>query len=157
MRGIKVLLVGVQVLIAATLFAQKPPPLPHGMVFGIKPAGIGPTNATTIESDMQRKTRVTAALRGRIIKVTKPKGGWFEMDGGNGRIIQAHFKDYNILLPTALRGRIVIIQGVALKQFIADDLQHFAGDTVSGKKQHKVNTSASHRINFEVTGLIVDE
>ena len=138
-------------------FAQKPPPLPHGMVFGVKPVGIAPGDATHVESDMARKTRITTAIRGRLIRVTKSKGGWFEMDAGKGKIIDAHFKNFDVSLPKALRGRVVIIQGVAQKQFIADDLQHFAGDTVKGKKQHAVKVNPDQRLTFEVTGLMVDE
>ena len=144
-------------LSATTGFAQKPPPLPHGMVFGIKPRGIGYTPATQIESTMANKTRITTAVRGKIIRVTQPKGGWFEIDAGKGKIISARFKDANINLPKALRGRIVIIGGVAQKQFIADDKQHFAGDTVAGKRQSKVKTNPKQRLLFEVTGLMVDE
>ena len=79
------------------------------------------------------------------------------MDAGNGKVIQAHFKDYNISLPTALKGRTVIVEGVAQKQFIADDLQHLAGDTVIGKKQHTVKTNPKQRLTFEVRGLMIDK
>ena len=79
------------------------------------------------------------------------------MDAGNGKTIKAHFKNYNVNLPEAIKDRTVIIQGVAQKQFIADDLQHFAGDTVKGKKQHTVNTNPKQRIDFEVRGLIIDK
>lgn len=145
------------VLLVNRSFAQKPPPLPHGTVFGVKPDGIAPTSAILLESSMGKKTRITTAISGRIIRVTKSKGGWFEMEGGQGKIIDAHFRNYNIELPKALRGRIVILQGVAQKKFIADDSQHFAGDTVIGKKQHRVNADPKQRLNFEVTGLMVDE
>ena len=131
--------------------------LPHGMVFGLQPKEIAPIPASKIESLMFRKTRFTTAVSGKIIRVTKPKGGWFEMDAGNGKIIQAHFKNYNINLPAALKGRTVIIEGVVQKQFIADDLQHLAGDTVTGKKQHAVKTNPKQRLTFEVRGLMVDK
>ncbi|AMR31019.1 hypothetical protein A0256_06065 [Mucilaginibacter sp. PAMC 26640] len=157
MRIIKGLFIFSLIFTAAVCFAQKPPPLPHGMVFGIKPTGIAPTDAALVESNMMKKTRITTAIRGRIIRVTRSKGGWFEMDAGKGKIIDAHFKNFDVDLPKALRGRVVILQGVAQKEFIADDSQHFAGDTVSGKKQHKVNADPKQRLTFEVTGLMVDE
>lgn len=157
MRIIKSILILGLTIAASAGFSQKPPPLPHGMVFGIKPAGIAPTSATTIESTMANKVRITTSIRGKIIRVTKSKGGWFEVDAGKGKIIAAHFKNYNITLPIALRGRYVIIAGVAQKQFIADDSQHFAGDTVAGKKQHQVKVNPKQRLFFEVTGLMVDE
>ncbi|MVN92231.1 DUF4920 domain-containing protein [Mucilaginibacter aquatilis] len=137
--------------------AQKKTALPHGMVFGAKPGSVGLMQASKLESFMGRRTRTSAVINGRVIKVTKPKGGWFELDADSGRVIKAHFKNYNVTLPTALKGREVIIEGVAAKQFIADDQQHMAGDTVKGKKQHETNTDPKRRIVFEVTGLMVNK
>ncbi|RWY52372.1 DUF4920 domain-containing protein [Mucilaginibacter gilvus] len=138
-------------------YAQKPPPLPHGMVFGIKPTDIAPVRASQIEASMAKKTRITTAIVGKVIRVTQSEGGWFEMDAGKGKVINAHFKNYGVNLPKALRGRVVIIEGVAQKQFIADDMQHFAGDTVIGAKQHNVKANPKQRLTFEVRGLMVDE
>lgn len=79
------------------------------------------------------------------------------MDAGGGKVIAAHFKDYNINLPVALKGRGVIIQGVAQRLLTADDMQHFAGDTVAGTKQHQQKVNPKARITFEVSGLVVDK
>jgi hypothetical protein len=137
--------------------AQKKAALPHGMVFGDKPKGIAPIPATKLEAFMGKKIRQTTAIRGKVINVTKEKGGWFLMNAGAGKTIEAHFKNYNVTLPKAIAGRTVIIEGVAQRQLIADDLQHFAGDTVTGSKQHKVKVNPKHRITFEVRGLMVDK
>jgi hypothetical protein len=139
----------------ATAFAQHTP-LPHGMVFGTRPVIAEVIQATKLEAFMDKKARISATIRGRVLSVTKQKGGWFTIDGGNGKIIAAHFKNYNVAIPTDLKGKTIIAEGVAAKQFLADDLQHFAGDTVSGKKQHKVKTDPKHRLDFEVKGLMVD-
>ncbi|CAN5432465.1 hypothetical protein BH09BAC6_BH09BAC6_17180 [soil metagenome] len=150
-------------LFAATLFistltyAQKHTPLPHGMVFGIKPNVTTTIKAPALEAFMGSKTRISTTLVGRVLRVTKPKGGWFELDAGKGKIIAAHFRAYNVTIPADLKGRTVVVEGVAQKQFIADDLQHFAGDTVTGKKQHKVKTNPKQRLTFEVKGLMVDQ
>jgi hypothetical protein len=132
-------------------------PLPHGMVFGIKPNTTDMIPAWRVEAFMDKKTRISTTIRGRIIKVTKQKGGWFEVDAGKGKIIAAHFINADIDIPKGLKGKIVIMEGVAAKQFIADDLQHFAGDTVSGKKQHTTKTNPKRRLTFEVRGLMVDQ
>lgn len=144
-------------MIANTAIAQKRVPLPHGMIFGEKPDTITLMPASKLEAFMGKKTRITTAITGKVIKVTKEKGGWFEMDAGNNRVITAHFSNAGINLPHQAAGRTVIISGVAAKQFIADDLQHMAGDTVNGKKQHKVNTNPDRRISFEVKGLMIDK
>jgi hypothetical protein len=153
----KRLLTLVFIFCTITGFAQKHTPLPHGMVFGDKPKDIAPVPAYKIEDFMGKKIRQTTALTGKIIKVTKEQGGWFEMDAGAGRVIAAHFKNYNIKLPQAIKGRTVIIEGVAQRLLTADDMQHFAGDTVTGARQHKEKVNPKARITFEVWGLMVDK
>ncbi|SDR93244.1 protein of unknown function [Mucilaginibacter mallensis] len=137
--------------------AQQHTPLPHGTVYGKKPSITSMMPATKLEAYMGNRTRISTTIEGKVIKVTKTKGGWFELDAGNGKIINAHFKDYAVTIPTDLKGRTVIIEGVAQKQFIADDGQHFAGDTVAGKKQHNVNANPKQSLTFEVSGLMVDK
>lgn len=144
-------------LTAFNALGQKPTPLPHGMVFGSKPSTVGLVPSSQIETLMGKRTRTGASISGRVLKVTKSKGGWFTLDAGKGRTIAARFKNYNVILPTDLKGREVIISGVVSKQFIADDQQPFAGDTVVGKKQHKVKTNPKQRLIFEVVGLMVNK
>lgn len=143
-------------LISSCLFAQTHASVVHGMVYGTKPDTAQIVKASNIEAFMGKKTRISAALRGKIIKVTKQKGGWFDIDAGNGKVISAHFKNYGVNIPTELKGRTIVADGVAQKQFIADDQQHFAGDTVNGKKQHAIKTNSKHRLTFEVKGLMVE-
>ncbi|WP_184550700.1 DUF4920 domain-containing protein [Mucilaginibacter sp. FT3.2] len=140
-----------------SVFAQKHIPLPHGMVYGDKPDTTAMMMAAKVEAFMGKKTRISTTIEGRVTAVTKQKGGWFEVDAGGGKIITAHFKNYNVTIPKDIVGRTVIMEGVAQKLFIADDLQHLAGDTVTGKKQHKVKTDPKRRLAFEVKGLMVDK
>ncbi|MEO6149298.1 MAG: DUF4920 domain-containing protein, partial [Mucilaginibacter sp.] len=84
-------------------------------------------------------------------KVTKEKGGWFVLDAGNGKTISANFKNYDVTLPVAIKGRVVIVEGVAKRQFRADEDQHFAGDTVT----YKTGAKLKQQLSFEVKGLMV--
>ncbi|CAM3882510.1 DUF4920 domain-containing protein [Mucilaginibacter galii] len=132
--------------------AQKSTPLPHGMVFGSKPSTIGLMPASKLEDFMGKRTRTSAAISGVILDVTKTKGGWFTLDAGRGRTIAAHFKNYSVVLPKAIKGREVIISGVATKQFTADDQQQLAGS-----KEHAVKINPKQRLAFEVVGLMVNK
>ena len=143
-------------LFSIPVFAQANKGLPHGTTFGTKPDTTAIVTASKLEAFMAQKTRITIAVKGKVLKVTKQKGGWFNLDAGNGKVIAAHFKNYDINIPADLKGHTVIIAGVAQKQFIADDQQHFAGDTVTGKKQHDVKTNPKHRLTFEATGLMIE-
>jgi len=137
--------------------AQKRSGLVHGKIFGSKPDTTGVMAASKVEDFMDTKVRISVAVRGKILKVTKEKGGWFTLDAGNGRTIAAHFKNYAVTIPAALAGWTVVLDGVAQKQFIADDQQHYAGDTVKGKKQSQVKTNPKRRLTFEVSGMILDK
>jgi hypothetical protein len=142
-------------LMPAFCIAQKQAQLAHGTVFGTKPNTTAMLNASAVESFMGKKTRISTTIRGQVIRVTQPKGGWFELDAGNGKVIAAHFKVYNITIPEDLKGRTVIVEGVAEKQFIADDQQHLAGDNEKDKKPNdKINPK--QKLTFEVTGLRVE-
>ena len=143
----------IAILFALTGFAQKPTPLPHGMVFGTKPDTTAMMATEKVEAFMGKRTRLVTTLRGKVIEVTKPKGGWFKVDAGKGKIIRAHFKSIGINLPFALKGKIIIMEGVAAKQFKADDMQHLAGDTIVRKNKPAPKRS----LVFEVKGLMVDQ
>ena len=146
------------IALCATLpgLAQQQAALPHGTVYGVKPTSTAPVAAGNLETYMDKKTRISTTIKGRVIRVTKPKDGWFDIDAGKGKVIAAHFKNIGTNLPVGLKGKTVVVEGVAAKEFIADDLQHFAGDTVKGKKQHMIKTDPKHRLTFEVTGLMVE-
>jgi len=144
------------ICLSIPVFSQKHVALPHGTVFGSKPNAAAMLAAANLEPYMGNKTRISTTISGRVLKVTKTKGGWFEIDGGKGKVIAAHFRDYNVSIPLDLKGKYVIAEGVAAKEFIADDMQHLAGDTVTGEKQHNVKTNPKKRLTFEAKGLMVD-
>lgn len=143
-------------LISSALFAQKHTSPVHGMVYGTKPSTLAMLEATKVEAFMDKKTRISTTIHGKVLKVVKQKGGWFDIDAGDGKVISAHFKNIGVDIPAELKGKTVIVEGVAQKQFIADDQQHYAGDTANGKKQHLVKTDPKRRLTFEATGLMVD-
>src|SRR5581483_10935138 len=85
----------------------------HGTIYGAKPDTTGIMDASKVEGFMDTKTRLSVAIRGKILNVTKSRGGWFTIDAGNGRTIAAHFKNYDVTIPLSLAGRTVILDGVA--------------------------------------------
>ncbi|MBS7565880.1 DUF4920 domain-containing protein [Mucilaginibacter sp. Bleaf8] len=141
------------ILAAGNISAQKRTPLPHGMVFGAKPSTVSLIPASRLNAYMDKRARVTAAIVGTVAEVTKSKGGWFTMKAGKGQVIAAHFKNYNINLPKALKGREVIISGKASKQFNAFDAQREAGD----RRRNVTRPGTKQPISFEVEGLMVNK
>jgi hypothetical protein len=134
------------------LTAQKRVPLPHGMVFGEKPEVVNLQQATNIQPYLGNRSRISAVIIGRVVKVTKPQGGWFDMDAGQGKVIAVHFKNYGINLPVELKGKEVIIAGTLTRQFEADDKQKYAGDNPA---THRTLVNPKELL-FEATGLYVN-
>ena len=148
----KVFVFAIAIFFTLNTYAQHTP-LPHGMVFGRKPDTTIIVEATKTAAFMGKKIRINTTIRGRVIKVTKEKGGWFNLDAGGGRAISAHFKNYDIMLPRALKGRVVIIEGVAAKQVDATNGQRFGGNMTAAKRNVLQKKPAV--LTFEVTGLMV--
>jgi hypothetical protein len=136
--------------------AQKRVPLPHGITFGKKVDELQNIPAAKLEDFIGNKIRISTTITGKVLQVDTPKGGWLQLDAGGGKIIRVHFKDYNVFIPKQLKGRNVMIQGVAQKLLIADDMQHFAGENVDRKKQNAVKPDAKQRLTFEAWGLMVE-
>ena len=138
--------------ITATVQSQ---PLPRNMVFGKKPSTKGLIMANKLEAFIGKRARINVSISGLVTLVTKSKGGWFDIDAGNGKVITAHFKNYNINIPTSLKNHYIVAEGVAAKQFIAADSQHFAGD--KDNHGHRTKPVKKQVITFEVKGLRVDK
>lgn len=135
-------------LFSYTVFAQDKNPV-HGEVFGKKPDKTAMVSADKLDAYMAQKPRISTTVKGTVLNVVKEKGGWFTIDAGNGKVIAAHFKDYKVSIPASLKGKTVIIEGVAQKQSALDGQQHFAGDKQPGDK-------TTNQLSFEVSGLMVE-
>jgi len=142
----------VALFMAGTVKCQ---PLPRNMVFGKKPSTVGLIMAPKLEAFMGKRARINVSISGRVTLVTKSKGGWFDIDAGKGKVITAHFKNYNIKIPASLKNHYIVAEGVAAKQFIASDSQHFAGG--KDKHGHQAKPVKKQIITFEVKGLRVDK
>ena len=141
------------ILVSLTLNVSAQTPLPHGMVFGQKPDTNIIVAATKAQTFMGKKIRINTTIRGRVINVTKQKGGGFNLDAGGGKVISAHFKNYAVMLPVALKGRVVIIEGVAVKSVDSTNGQRFGGE-MTAKKDNALQKKAI-ALTFEVSGLRV--
>jgi hypothetical protein len=140
----KTLLLALAIFSSTIAFAQK------GKIYGSKPTGGEIIEASKLDAFMGNKPRISTSIRGVVVKVTKTQGGWFTINAGGGKLVAAHFSKYDVTIPTGLAGHTVMVEGVAEREFAADDSQHLAGQ----KAQHATN---SKQLTFEVTGLQVEK
>jgi hypothetical protein len=141
----KTLLLAISMLSSTVAFAQR-----KGEIYGQKPNGSEIIAAYRLDAFMDTKPRISTTIRGRVTKVVKSKGGWFNIDAGAGKVIAVHSAKYNVDVPAGLAGHTVIVEGVASRQFAADDSQHIVGQ----KTQHATNPKG---LTFEATGIQVEK
>ena len=141
----KTLLLAISILSSTVAFAQR-----KGDVYGEKPNGSEIIEAYRLDAFMDTKPRISTTIRGVVTKVIKSRGGWFNIDAGGGKVITVHSAKYNVDVPTRLAGHTVIVEGVASRQFAADDSQHIVGQ----KTQHATNPKG---LTFEATGIQVEK
>ncbi|PJJ83263.1 DUF4920 domain-containing protein [Mucilaginibacter auburnensis] len=147
------LLACIGLCMALNTYAQRTP-LPHGMIFGTKPDTSVVLDAAKLDSSMDRRNRISTIIKGRVLRVTDTQNGWFEMEAGKGKLISARFKNDGIKLPSALKGRVVIIQGIAARKMEAVNGKP-AGTVVKNVKDPEKTRDGTIPLIFEVAGLMV--
>ncbi len=137
MKGILLL---IALLFALKGVAQKPTPLPHGMIFGAKPDTSIILSTDNLKAFMGKRARISTTLKAKVLQVTQTKGGWFTADVGNGQTIKAHFTSYGVTIPLDLKDRIVLMEGLLFKRVA---------------KVKSKSGVAPTQLLFEVKGLMV--
>lgn len=120
----------------------------------VDPEGAMPVEEMLIQ--LGNGTEMPAKVKGKVVDVCQKKGCWMELDKGDGSTIRVTFKDYGFFVPMDIKGREVIINGVAYVDTISvDDLKHYAED--AGKQQEEIDaiTEPETEVAFEADGVIV--
>ncbi|NQZ77610.1 MAG: DUF4920 domain-containing protein [Ekhidna sp.] len=95
----------------------------------------------------------TFKVRGVIEEVCQMKGCWMVLQNDQGANIRVTFKDYGFFVPKDISGREVIVEGVANKEILAEDVaKHYAED---GGKEY--DESMRDAVTFVAKGVLVKE
>ena len=91
-------------------------------------------------------------VRGTIEEVCQMKGCWMTLRNEQGANIRVTFKDYGFFVPKDISGSEVIIEGVANKEVISEDMaKHYAED---GGVEY--DESMRQSITFVAHGVLVE-
>ena len=110
-------------------------------------------NAISTEEFLSAVSEVEATykLSGTIEEVCQMKGCWLTLKNEEGLNVRVTFKDYGFFVPKDISGSEVILEGVAFKEVLDEELaRHYAED---GKKEYK--ESMRHSISFIASGVLV--
>lgn len=120
----------------------------------VNPEGAIPVEEMLIQ--LGNGTEMPAKVKGKVVDVCQKKGCWMELDKGDGSTIRVTFKDYGFFVPKDIKGREVVINGVAYVDTISvSDLKHYAEDAGKNREEIDAITEPETEVAFEADGVIV--
>lgn len=92
-------------------------------------------------------------VKGTVEEVCQMKGCWMTLRNEEGVSIRITFKDYGFFVPKDISGREIILEGVAFKEELEEDVaKHYAED---GGLEY--DESMRNQISFVAHGVLVAE
>lgn len=165
----KKVLLGVAICVSAFTFAQEMakakvgPPEGNALVGDVYGGGISvnaeQTAITTSKLDKKLKKAKkveNVAVKGKVVDVCDKKGCWITVETANKERFFVKMKDYAFFVPTALKGKNVVLEGNAEEKTISvDELKHYAEDAKKSPEEIAKITKPEQEIRFMASGIKV--
>lgn len=120
------------------------------------------TQANSISTQKLQKllTKVdkseNVAVKGKVTDVCEKKGCWLTVETENNEKFFVKMKDYAFFVPTALKGKEVVLEGSAEKKVISvDEQKHYAEDAKKSQAEIDAITTPKEEIRFVANGIKV--
>lgn len=105
---------------------------------------------------MKDKKADNIVVKGLVTDVCKKRGCWLTIKTDDGSSFFVKMKDYAFFVPTALKGKNVVLEGNAEKEVTSiDDLKHYAKDAKKQQSEIDAITSSKEEIKFLASGIKV--
>ena len=96
------------------------------------------------------------SVKGVVTDVCPKKGCWVTVKTDDGSSFFVKMKDYAFFVPTALKGKNVVLEGTAEKKITSvDELKHYAKDAKRPKAEIDAIISPKEEIRFLADGIKV--
>jgi hypothetical protein len=144
----------------ALVAAKAQPPAGNakpGDTYGAKIAH--PSNAIAI-SEMVGEISDTTAMHGvvkaKVLDVCPKKGCWLKLAVNDSTTAFVKMKDYGFFLPTAIKGKTVVIEGELKKKVTSvDELRHYAKDAKKTDAEIAAITEPKEELRVTASGITV--
>lgn len=146
--------------------AERPkyaPPAGNAAIGDTYGAGVS-TNAeksAVSPEKLEKKLKKTAkldnvAVKGTVTDVCEKKGCWLTVKTDDDDTFFVKMKDYAFFVPTALKGKNVVLEGTAeTKTISVDEQKHYAEDAKKSAAEIAAITKPAEEIRFVATGIKV--
>ena len=142
---------------------KKSPPTGNAVVgdyYGADVSKVSETGAISVgklENKLSNDKRIeNVAVKGEVTDVCEKRGCWVTIKTENGSSFFVKMKDYAFFVPTALKGKNVVLEGTAEKKITSvDELKHYAKDAKKSKTEIDAITAPKEEIRFLASGIKV--
>lgn len=110
--------------------------------------------AKKLKKDNKKAENVT--IKGTVTDVCEKKGCWLTIKTEDDSQFFVKMKDYGFFVPTALKGKNVVLEGNAEKKVISvDEQKHYAEDAKKSQSEIDAITKPKEEIRFVANGIKV--
>ncbi|PQA91920.1 DUF4920 domain-containing protein [Chryseobacterium shigense] len=96
------------------------------------------------------------AVKGKVTDVCEKKGCWLTIQTEDNSQFFVKMKDYAFFVPTALKGKTVVLEGTAERKVTSiDEQKHYAEDAKKPQAEIDAITSPKEEIRFVANGIKV--
>ncbi|WP_027376275.1 DUF4920 domain-containing protein [Kaistella palustris] len=104
----------------------------------------------------KNKKLENVAVKGKVTDVCDKKGCWLTVETANNEKFFVKMKDYAFFVPTALKGKNVILEGTAeMKVTSVEEQKHYAEDAKKSQSEINAITKPKEEIRFVANGIRV--
>ncbi|QOG02566.1 DUF4920 domain-containing protein [Flavobacterium sp. MDT1-60] len=110
-----------------------------------------------LENILQKEKKVErVAVKGEVTDVCEKRGCWLTVKTKDGASFFVKMKDYAFFVPTALKGKNVVLEGVAEKKITSvAELKHYAKDAKKSQSEIDAIKGPKEEIRFLADGIKV--
>lgn len=112
--------------------------------------------AKDLTNMLGNKDSLAIKVTGQVLDVCQAKGCWMDVKLKDNSVMKVRFKDYAFFVPKDVKGKTVVINGMAYNTNLSvAEQRHYAQD--AGKTKAEVNAISEpiKRITFTADGVLV--
>lgn len=115
-------------------------------------------NIADIPAKLEYNKEFNTKVKAKVLDVCPKKGCWLKLAVNDSTTAFVKMKDYGFFLPTAVKGKTIILDGeVSMVTTSVDELQHYAKDAKKPQAEINAITKPKKEIRFTATGITVVE
>ncbi|UWY29857.1 DUF4920 domain-containing protein [Flavobacterium sp. TR2] len=110
-----------------------------------------------LESELNSAKKMeTVAVKGEVVNVCEKRGCWITLKTEEGTSFFVKMKNYAFFVPTALKGKNVVLEGDAEKKVTSvEELKHYAKDAKKTKAEIDAIKMPKEEIRFVASAIKV--